>query len=332
MSKVTLWAARGEYLEHLKAQGAAQSTIRNHAQVIDHAMNTWGDIDMRDIGPAEITTYFARRSWSVSTTNLYLRCLRAFLAWCRSRQIMPIDVDPTAGWKSRKPDRRPRTWLTLDEMQQLLDAAWCPRDRAVIALGAFAMLRGSETCALRVRDVDLEHGELRIWRRKTRETDSMPICVELEDELRAWLAAYQAQCGRLDPDWLLVPARGPIPMTAEPGTGRLHPTGEPAPLKPLSPITKPHEVVRRAMRDIGLDRIGDGAHVLRRSSAQLLLEQLSTAGVPDPLRRVSSMLGHRSVETTEIYLNVDNARRARNELLRGHQMFTSDHSSQRRAA
>lgn len=332
MSKITLWEARGEYLEHLKAQGAAESTIRNHGLAVDHAMNRWGAIDLRDVGPAEITEYFARPDWSIATTNLYLRMLRAFLAWCRQRGYMSLDVDPTAGWKSRKPDRRPRTWLTLTEMQQLLDAAWCPRDRALIALGAFAMLRGSETCSLRVRDVDLERGELHIWRQKTKEADLMPICIELEDELRTWLREYQAQCGRLDPDWLLVPARGPIPMTALPGTGRLVPTGEPAPLKPTCRITKPHSIVRRAMRDIGLDRIGDGAHVLRRSSAQLLLERLSVEGHDSALRRVSSMLGHKSVTTTEIYLSIDMARQERNRLLRGQRMFTSDPSSARRAA
>ena len=39
------------------------------------------------------------------------------------------------------------------------------------------------------------------------------------------------------------------------------------------------------------------------------------------LRRVSSMLGHKSVTTTELYLDVDMARQDRNRLLRGQRMF-----------
>jgi integrase len=320
MAKISLWEARSQYLDHLRAQGLSASTITNHGQMLNAALNRWGNVDLRDLGPAEIDRYFSGRTWQMSTQNAYLISLRQFFSWCRIHGYLPMEGDITAGWRTRRVTPRTRTWLTVPEMGELLDAAWCGRDRAFMALGLYTFARASEITMLTVGDLRLDRDELAIFRPKTKQRDVLPVCTELAIEMRRWLLEYEATAGPLDPSWLLVPARGPMPMAGG-ADGRLAATGAPRPLKVHSPITKPYEIVRRAMKTIGYDRIGDGAHVLRRSGARALFGQLRADGYDGALRRVSSLLGHSSTEISERYLGMDAERRERNLLLGGKPMF-----------
>jgi integrase len=332
MSKITLWEARGEYLAHLKAQGMAPRTIASHSVILNHAVDCWGSIDVRDITQSDVDRLFRDREWATSTANLYLLALRGFIAYLRRSGHIGKDTDPTDGWTTRRTPKRSRTWLTVPELRRLLDAAWCERDRAFIACGAFLFLRGGEIAALKFGDVNLEQDEVDVYRFKGKTSDVLPLCSELRSELvDRWFPFYEAQCGPLQADWLLVPARGSIPMRGVPGEHRLIPTGEPAHLRPTMPVTKPYEVVRRAMRDIGFDEVGSGVHVLRRSGARALFERLRADGYDGALRRVSSMLGHSSTVVTEHYLGIELERRQRNALLAGRPMFADTIIEQRAA-
>jgi integrase len=300
----------------------ASSTIASHGIVLNHCIDTWGDIDVRDIGQADVDRLFSEGKWATGTQNLYLWQLRGFVKFMRRQNYIPKDADPTDGWKTRRVPTRQRTWLTVPELVELLDAAWCPRDRALIAAGCYTFLRGSEIAFLKVGDLDFDANEVDVYRIKTRVADRLPMCSELRHEmLEVWFPQYIAQCGPLQAEWLLIPARGPIPMKGVRGEHRLVPTGALPPLRPTMPVTKPYEVVRRAMRGIGFDHVGDGCHVLRRSGARALFERLRDDGHDGALRRVSSMLGHSSTNITEHYLGVDSERRQRNALLSGESMF-----------
>lgn len=318
---ILLYEAARDYLANLKAQGMADRTIAGHSIILNHALNCWGNMDVRDISPAHVDKLFAKNSWSMSTQNLYLWNLRSFVKYLRRHNHLPKDADPTDGWRTRRVPKRQRTWLTVEELRELMDAAWNERDRAVIAIGAYTFLRGSEIAALTISDLDFEANEVDVYRIKGKVADRLPMCIELKDEMTRWLDYYQTHAGDLKPEWLLVPARGPIPMRGIPGIRALEPTGEPAPLKPTDPITKPYAIVRRALRDIGFDTVGDGCHVLRRSGARALFSRLRDDGYDGALRRVSSMLGHSSTNITEHYLGVDAERRQRNQLLAGQPMF-----------
>jgi integrase len=203
-----------------------------------------------------------------------------------------------------------------------MDATTHARDRAFIAIGIYTFMRASEIVALRWRDVDLTNNEVHIYRIKTRQADQLPICAELRHELAAWLTYCHAELGTINPDWYVVPSKGPTPMKGVRGRRALVPTGEPHPLRPTVPITRPQRIVKDAMTRIGIGNKGDGCHVLRRSGARSLFEELREQGHDGSARRVQSMLGHASVITTELYLGLDNERRQRNEMLAGRQMFT----------
>ena len=105
------------------------------------------------------------------------------------------------------------------------------------------------------------------------------------------------------------------------GQRKLVPTGKPHPLRPTQRIGRPQRIVKEAMERLGIANKGDGCHVLRRSGARSLFEELRDQGYDGSARRVQSMLGHASVVTTELYLGIDNERRQRNEAIAGQIMF-----------
>ncbi|HEY7824431.1 MAG TPA: site-specific integrase [Acidimicrobiia bacterium] len=318
----TLGQAAEEYVGFLKARGLAKATITSQRNMLSHAETAWGaDLELGDLHPRHIDRFFTGREWSVGTRNIYLLALRGFLKWCRTHRYLPTDYDPTEGWSTGKMPQTERTWLTLPVLQTLLDATEHARDRAFIAVGIYTFLRASEIVNLRIRDIDSERSELRVYRIKTQQNDRLPICAELQVELRAWLHYYADEHGELDPDWYLIPSRGPQPMKGVPGERRLIPTGEPNPLRPTRHVARPQRIVKEAMTRIGVGKHGDACHVLRRSGARALYETLRDMGHDGAARRVQSMLGHSSLTMTEKYLGLDHERMQRNEALAGKPMF-----------
>ena len=144
---------------------------------------------------------------------------------------------------------------------------------------------------------------------------------ELAEEMVLYLNFYRAQQGKLEPDWYLVPSKGPLPLAHNHTLGRLAPTGEPARLRPNHPMRHPYYAAKRPLRAIGMEEKGIGGHVLRRSGARALFDRLRHEGYDGALKRVQSMLGHSNSIITERYLSLGVERLQRNEMLAGKPMF-----------
>lgn len=318
---ILLYSAINEHLGDLQAKGRQPSTLANHRQALHHALNAWGNVDCRDIREEHIGAYFTAHDWSAGTQMIYLGALRAFGAFLRRRSVWPRDFDPMDGWSIRGESRVERMWLTVPQMLQMLDAEPCERNRALFALGIYTLGRAGEITSLKVGDLSLEHHSLVFYRHKTRQWDRLPVCAELHDEMTRWLGHYEAVMGPLDPKWLLVPALGPRRMTGAAGGRSFVATGEPRLMKPSSRISKPSSLATTALKRIGFRQSGNGMHVLRRSSARAMFEQLRADGYDHALRRTASLLGHQHTSETEHYIGVDGERRARDEMLAGKRMF-----------
>jgi integrase len=317
----TLAKASVEYLRFMEARGLAKATLQTTRNMLGHAYRAWGDADLADIEPRHIDALFIGKDWSTGTRNMYLLALRSFLKWCRTHRYLPPDYDPTEGWKTRPLEKKERTWLTLPVLQTLMDATDHPRDRAFIAIGIYTFLRASEIVELRIEDIDFKRNELRVYRIKTKQQDRLPICLELQIELTRWLDYYRTEAGDLNPRWYVVPSHGPNEMRGVAGKRQLVPTGRPGRLRPTRRIGRAQRIVKNALDRLGIDKHGDGCHVLRRSGARALYEQLRDMGHDGAARRVQSMLGHASLVMTEMYLGLDHERMQRNEALAGKPMF-----------
>ena len=81
------------------------------------------------------------------------------------------------------------------------------------------------------------------------------------------------------------------------------------------------KIIKQGLIEDGYYVPFEGGHTLRRSGATALYDQLTFMGHDRAIRICQAMLGHSSVQTTEIYLRLDLDRKVRNDLLAGKPMF-----------
>jgi integrase/recombinase XerD len=206
-----------------------------------------------------------------------LSSLKRFYAWClRERRV---GADPTL--KLDPPKRTPRFPKTLSEadVEALLAApdANTPlgmRDRAMFEVLYAAGLRVSELIGLKVFEVNLDAGVLRIMGKGSKER-LVPLGEEAVDWVRRFVLNSRKQIlGKKASDFLFVTGRG-AGMTRQAFWQNIKRYGARAvPGKTLSP------------------------HVLRHAFATHLINHGAD------LRVVQMLLGHADISTTQIYTHV----------------------------
>lgn len=288
-----------------------------------------GNIWCNQINESHVTRFFeeaAKTKQPQSLRNDHT-VLSGFFDWMRQTRRMSTDSDPLYGRRKPKQIKKERNRLHVSKFGALLDAAEkrSPRDRAAIAMLLYTLARDSEVTSLRVRDLSLEGQRIRLVRHKTRQEDSLPICSELDAELRRWLTVYTEDVGYLEPHFLLIPSRDTRGVPDENGTLT---SVEHVRFTPQRQIPALGKIVSPALADIGFpirdengESLREGAHTIRRSGARALYDQLVHRGHDGALRIVQSFLGHASVIQTETYIGVTADRRTRDDLFAGRPMF-----------
>lgn len=313
------------YLADRANKGMAQGTVRNERTVLKHLLADIGNIQVSSLSAKHMDMFWSRhQDWAPGTFNRAKTNLHTFFTWCQARGIMPRYTDPLEGVRRRKKVERARLIIPSDEFSTLLDAAEDPRDRILVAIGLYMFTRISETTNLRWRDIDFQNHTASVFRFKTGTTDVLPICEELEHELKIWRLKYSEIMGEVvKPGWIVVPPYQWVQMVGVPGKkGMLIPHEAPPLLKPNRQMTTGTERVQRVLLKAGYDLDkGEGGHTLRRSGATALYNELSERGHDRAIRMCQAMLGHASIQTTEVYLALNLDRKARNDLLAGKRMF-----------
>jgi len=236
-------------------------------------------------GPADVTRVAVRRYVANLTTRQYARrsiarkvaALRRYFAWALRRGLAP--VDPTLGVQiSAGAGRLPRVLGDRD-----LESLFAPadpdepewrhrRDLAICEILYGSGLRVSEVCGLRLDDLDLNGGALRVWGKGSKQR-RVPLGQPAVAATSEWLALRHE----------VVPTDlGDLVFGNERG----------------------HQLTPRDVRRI-LDRrcaTPTHPHALRHTFATHLLD-----GGAD-LRAVQEMLGHSDVSTTQRYTHVSRER------------------------
>lgn len=208
---------------------------------------------------------------------------RALARFLRAEGVLPDEIAPSVP-ASRLPRKLPAA-LSKEEVQQLLKqpdprTPLGLRDKAMLELAYAAGLRVSELVGLRLQDIDLQEGFVRVFGKRAKER-----WVPFGDNAKAAVAEYLRLArpklqGKRSEDYLFLSERG-------------------------SPISRTHFWLRlkKYARLAGIAK-PVSPHTLRHSFAVHLLQ-----GGAD-LRAVQEMLGHTSINTTQIYtrVNVDHLR------------------------
>lgn len=212
-----------------------------------------------------------------STARRRISGLRSLLKWLKRNGGGPAGPLPSAGG-IRSPKRLPKA-LAWEDMEKILatvpgDTAVSLRDRAFLELVYGGGLRVSEACGLRVEELRMEDQAVMVLgkRGKTR-------WIPLPAETQTWLRRYLAD------------AR---PVLVKKAVRELFigPTG-----KPMSRQSAYH-VVERAVQRSGVTKHAS-PHTLRHTYAVHLVK-----GGAD-LRAVQELLGHASIDTTQVYTQLD---------------------------
>jgi integrase/recombinase XerC len=209
--------------------------------------------------------------------------LRHFTRFLRRENLLAID--PAQRLPAPKLGRSLPKALSAERLQQLLDRGWgndpaALRDRAICELLYGAGLRVSELAQLDLGDVDLGSQWLRVRGKGARERI---VCfgerarVAVKSYLAARSALRAAAAGELrDPGALFLNPRG----------GRLT-------------VRSVQRIVRLRLADPVLGQ--PHPHALRHSFATHMLDRGAD------LRAIQALLGHRSLDTTQVYTHVSTA-------------------------
>lgn len=331
-----------EYLDFRRSSGVAKGTLRNDLATLRRFMQVNGNLLLKSVDDSHVTRYLevAGKTRSAASLGIDFQVLRGFFDWGRRTRRMALDQDPMAGRKAPKAMQKERRRVAVGQFPELLDAVPHPRDRICLALGLYLFLRASEITSLKIGRVGLQAGEILVDVHKSKLQDVMPICSELDEELRRWFSYYTKLTGAsLAPDLYLVPARTKGRFARDPVTGLF--TAErivSEQLTPAKPVQQPEKIAQRALRGIGFlaEDVGgqqEGIHTLRRSGGRALFDALQQAEPYEdengkvihppsyPIRQVQSMLHHANQATTERYIGLEPDRWERDRLLRGRVMF-----------
>jgi integrase/recombinase XerD len=276
--------------------GLARNTIESYRRDIRQFaawLRSERDADILSAGPAELQRHLA---WQVQerharprTTSRLVSSLRRFFQFAL-REGLRKD-DPAVDLDSPKLPRSLPKSLSETEVEALLEApdlesANGLRDRAMLETLYATGLRVSELVGLRIVQVSLDMGVVRVIGKGSKER-----LTPLGEEAAAWITRYQAEArarlmGSRRSDALFVTARGG-PMTRQAFW----------------------KLVQRYARKAGIAR-AISPHTLRHAFATHLLNHGAD------LRVVQLLLGHADISTTQIYTHV--ARERLKQLHRQH--------------
>jgi len=280
------------YLDHLKAErNLSGNTIDAYRRDLLRLQQFAAGQGIEHVDQIDTTVLlehliaFSKAKLSVRTQARHLVSLRGLFRYLRREGL--LQTDPTAHLELPKLGRRLPQVLTPGEVASLLRerSNATPRylrDMAMLELLYATGVRVSELCALRLADLNLGRGTLRVMG-KGRKQRLVPIGEIVLQMLQRYLVGARPSLDTKRSAALFLTQRG-------------------------NPFTRQGfwKLLKARAREAGIDK-PVSPHKLRHSFATHLLENGAD------LRAVQAMLGHADIGTTQIYTHV-----SREQILRVH--------------
>lgn len=231
----------------------------------------------------EVVSYGEIRAWIVSliqsgntprTVNRKLSALRSYYKFLL--RIGCIPVSPLKEHKALKTDTKVALPFSQEEIQRLLAADFFPEDytgvlqRTVIQLLYYTGIRRSELIELKMQDVDLSEGLMKVLGKRNKER-LLPLLPEIKTQLTQLLEQQKQYQISRESEHFFVNSRG----------------------KKLSEAFV-YETVKTYLSKVST-KTKRSPHVLRHSFATHLLDQGAD------LNAIKDLLGHSSIAATQHY-------------------------------
>lgn len=278
------WASLvGRFRDHLALERRlSEHTVRAYAEdIAQYSRYLAGQrvTEPERVAPADVERFLSTGGWAASTAARKIAAIRAFHEFLRRRGA--TGDNPARSVRSPRRSRPLPDVLTVEQVESLLGAPRGEepqpvRDRALLELAYATGLRASELTGLRLEEIDLEEGLVRCRGKRQRER-IVPFGTKARDAVTRYLAGARGTFLRKD--------RGERALF-------LTRFGRPFTRMGYWKLLQAHA------RGAGIEQ-AISPHTLRHSCATHLLE-----GGCD-LRVVQEFLGHRSIETTQIYTHLD---------------------------
>jgi len=288
-----------KYINYLEAErNASPYTVRNYTTDLlgffgflrGKKIDSLKEVDKHTL--RDYLSHLMEQGFVKASIARKLSAIRSFYRYLLREEIM--STSPVATTFSPKLDKRLPSFLTVEEMERLLEAPDLStpqgqRDRALMELLYASGLRVSELVNLNLEQVNLDSHEIRVWGKGSKER-----MVLMGEPAAKALSAYLRQ-GRPK---LLGKKRSSALL--------LNRYGE------RLPERRVQRILGKYANIAGIDK-GVHPHMLRHTFATHLLD-----GGAD-LRVVQELLGHASLSSTQIYTHVTKTQ-ARKVYLSAHPM------------
>ncbi|MFC1897161.1 tyrosine recombinase XerC [Chloroflexota bacterium] len=292
-------AVFNKYLNYLEVErNASPYTVRNYTTDLldffqflrDKEIDSLKEVDRHTL--RDYLSHLMEKGFVKTSIARKLSAIRSFYRYLLREEI--ISTSPVATTSSPKLDRRLPSFLTLEEINRLLEAPDLStpqglRDRALLELLYASGLRVSELVSLSLEQINLDTNEIRVWGKGSKER-----MVLIGKPAARALTAYLNQ-GRPE----LLGKRGNSALFINRYGKRLI---ERRVQRILEKYTNIADIGKRVY-----------PHMLRHTFATHLLD-----GGAD-LRVVQELLGHASLSSTQIYTHVSKSQ-ARKVYLSAHPM------------
>jgi len=268
-----------DYSSYLQIErGMSPNTVASYVHDVSCLLDSNPGKKPGDFTADDVAAHLSGLRLSKRSQARTLSGIRSFFDWCVAEG--EIKSNPAERVDSPKPGHYLPSVLSVEEVTSIMEsvdlgARFGRRDRAILEVLYGCGLRVSEAVSLKLRDVYLKEGFVRVTGKGNKQR-LVPMGEMAVQALEAYLRDREVEpASREDAEYVFLSRNG----------------------KPLSRVSMFNMVKNQAMAAGVQKEISP--HTFRHSFATHLVE-----GGAD-LRTVQEMLGHSSILTTEIYTHLD---------------------------
>lgn len=275
----------GYHCELVEVRGFSHSSVRWHDATVEDFLKRGlrRRQTLRTLTAEDIDLYVALKAAENSRQTLQhvVAVLRSFLRYCRGQDQIPRPLESIDTPRVYREELLPRglAWPTVQRLLSSIDRrrGTGERDYAILHLMAHYGLRPAEIASLRADAIDWREHTLRVEQRKTRSALILPLTTATILILQRYLRRSRGHNTSKYAELFL----------------RAH-----CPYGPLKSTAVSERFATRA-QEYGLGKRKYSAYSLRHAFAMRLLER----GVG--VKAIGDVLGHRTLESTCVYLRLD---------------------------